>query len=89
MEGTSAGRGNYSCYSNARVDELIEAGASEPDSQKRREIYDEAQRLIYEDAPAVFLYVPQEIEAASARVHNWEPSPDSRINLHDVWLSEE
>jgi hypothetical protein len=34
------------------------------------------------------LYVPQEIEAVSARVHNWEPSPDSRINLHDVWLSE-
>jgi hypothetical protein len=20
-------------------------------------------------------------------VHNWEPSPDGRINLHDVWLS--
>jgi peptide/nickel transport system substrate-binding protein len=86
--GTPAGRGNFSCYSNARVDELIEAGASEPDPEKRREIYKEMQRLIYESAPAVFLYVPQEIEAASARVHNWEPSPDSRINLHDVWLSE-
>jgi peptide/nickel transport system substrate-binding protein len=87
-EGTPAGRGNFSCYSNTRVDELIEAGASESDPEKRRAIYYEMQRLIHEDAPAVFLYVPQEIEAASARVHNWEPSPDGRINLHDVWLSE-
>jgi peptide/nickel transport system substrate-binding protein len=87
-QGTAAGRGNYACYSSPKVDELIKAGASEPDPDKRQEIYFEMQRLIYKDAPAVFLYVPQEIEAASARVHGWEPSPDSRINLHDVWLSE-
>jgi peptide/nickel transport system substrate-binding protein len=87
-EGTPAGRANFSCYSNPKVDALIQTGASEPDPEKRQAIYSEMQRLIYEDAPAVFLYVPQEIEAASVRVHNWEPSPDSRINLHDVWLSE-
>lgn len=89
VEGTPWGRGNFACYSNPRVDELIEAGAVEVDPDVRREIYYEAQRLIYEDAPAIFLYVPQEIEASRARVQNWEPSPDSRINLHDVWLLEE
>jgi peptide/nickel transport system substrate-binding protein len=88
VEDTPDGRGNFACYSNPRVDELIEAGASEPDPDMRREIYSEMQSLIHEDAPSVWLYVPQEIEAVSARVHNWEPSPDSRINLHDVWLSE-
>jgi peptide/nickel transport system substrate-binding protein len=86
-EGASAGRGNYACYSNPAVDDLIVAGASEPDPEKRRETYYEMQRLIQRDAPAVFLYVPQEIEAASIRVQNWRPSPDGRINLHDVWLS--
>ncbi len=86
---TPAGRSNFSCYSNARVDELINIGASEPDPQKRQEIYNEAQHLIYEDAPAVFLYVPQEVEAASTNIRNWQPSPDSRINLHDVWLADE
>jgi peptide/nickel transport system substrate-binding protein len=89
IEGTPWGRGNFACYSNPRVDELIEAGAVEVDPEVRREIYYEAQRLIYEDAPAIFLYVPQEIEASRARVQNWEPSPDSRVNLHDVWLLEE
>jgi peptide/nickel transport system substrate-binding protein len=88
VKGAAAGRSNFACYSNSRVDELIVAGASEADAEKRTEIYYEMQRLIYEDAPAVFLFVPQEIEAASDKVQNWEPSPDGRINLHDVWLSE-
>jgi peptide/nickel transport system substrate-binding protein len=30
---------------------------------------------------------PREIEAASVRVHNWQPSFDGRMNLHAVWLS--
>jgi peptide/nickel transport system substrate-binding protein len=85
-EGGVNGRGNYSTYSNPRVDELIEMGEVEPDVAKRHEIYDEAQRIVYEEAPAVFLFLPEEIEACSAKVMNWAPSPDSRINLHDVWL---
>jgi peptide/nickel transport system substrate-binding protein len=85
-EGQVNGRGNYSTYSNPRVDELIEMGEVEADAAKRHEIYDEAQRIIYEEAPAVFLFLPEEIEACSAKVMNWAPSPDSRINLHDVWL---
>ncbi|HEY85428.1 MAG TPA: ABC transporter substrate-binding protein [Chloroflexi bacterium] len=89
VEGTPAGRGNFSCYSNAKVDALIEAGASEAAPRERQLIYNKAQRLIYQDAPAVFLYVPQEIDAASADVQNWNPSPDGRINLHDVWLAGE
>jgi len=34
----------------------------------------------------VFLYVAQEVYGVSRRVVNWRPSPDSRINLHDVDL---
>jgi peptide/nickel transport system substrate-binding protein len=86
-EGQVNGRGNFSTYSNARVDELIEMGEIEPDVAKRHEIYDEAQETVYEEAPAVFLFLPEEVEACSAKVQNWAPSPDSRINLHDVWLS--
>jgi peptide/nickel transport system substrate-binding protein len=85
-EGQVNGRGNFSTYSNPRVDELIAMGETEADVAKRHEIYDEAQRIVYEEAPAVFLYLPEEIEACSAKVMNWAPSPDSRINLHDVWL---
>jgi peptide/nickel transport system substrate-binding protein len=85
-EGQVNGRGNYSTYSNPRVDELIEMGETEADVAKRHDIYDEAQRIIYEESPAGFLFLAEEVEACSAKVMNWSPSPDSRINLHDVWL---
>lgn len=83
-KGSAYGRGNFSGYSNARVDQLIKDGEIEPDVAKRHAIYNEAQKLIYDEAPAVFLVLPQAIEAASARVLNWEPASDSRENLHDV-----
>lgn len=80
------GRGNFSGYNNERVNELIQAGETETDVAKRHELYDEAQALIYDEAPAVFLILPEELEAASVRVQNWEPASDSRVNLHDVCL---
>jgi peptide/nickel transport system substrate-binding protein len=85
-EGKVNGRGNFSTYSNPRVDELVAMGETEADVAKRHEIYDEAQGIVYEEAPAVFLFLPEEIEACSAKVMNWAPSPDSRLNLHDVWM---
>lgn len=86
QKGSTYGRGNFSGYSNPRVDELILQGETEIDETKRHAIYNEAQKLIYDEAPAVFLVLPEQIEAASARVQNWEPASDSRENLHDVCL---
>jgi peptide/nickel transport system substrate-binding protein len=80
------GRGNFSNYSNPRVDELIEAGETEADPEARKAMYYEVQEILYEEAPAVFLLLPNVFEAASDRVQNWEPASDSRINLHNVCL---
>ncbi len=87
VEGSPYGRGNFSTYNNERVNELIKMGETTPDPAKRQEIYDEAQEIVYEEAPAVFLLLPEEAEAASERIENWEPASDSRINLHDVCLA--
>jgi peptide/nickel transport system substrate-binding protein len=88
VEGSGNGRGNFSGYSNPRVDELIQAGEVEPDVETRHAFYDEAQELVYEEAPAVFLFVPDIVEASTANVQNWTVSADGRLNLHDVWLSD-
>jgi len=84
VEGQPYGRGNYSGYDNERVNELIRRGEVTADPVERQRIYDEAQEIIYEEAPAVFLVLPEQIEAASVRIQNWEPASDSRINLHDI-----
>ncbi|MFU8772927.1 MAG: ABC transporter substrate-binding protein [Anaerolineales bacterium] len=80
------GRGNFSSYSNERVDELIQAGETEADLETRQAMYYEVQEILYEEAPAAFLLLPDVFEAASDRVQNWEPASDSRINLHNVCL---
>jgi len=84
VEGASYGRGNFSGYNNERVNELIKQGETTVDVVQRQALYDEAQKLVYDDAPAVFLILPEEIEAASYKLTNWEPASDSRVNLHDV-----
>jgi peptide/nickel transport system substrate-binding protein len=86
VEGTTYGRGNFSGYNNERVNELIKQGEITIDTTERQTIYDEAQQLIYDEAPAIFLVLPDVVEAASARVQNWEPAADGRINLHDVCI---
>ncbi len=50
--------GNYADYSNERVDEIISGGWLEPDPAVRQQMFEEAQRLIVEDAPWVFLAQP-------------------------------
>jgi peptide/nickel transport system substrate-binding protein len=82
------GRGNFSGYNNGRVNFLIREGELTANPLERQIIYSEAQEIIYSQAPAVFLILPEAVEAASTKVVNWEPAADGRINLHDVCLDE-
>lgn len=88
VEGEPYGRGNFSGYNNDRVNELTKLGEVTVDASERQAYYDEAQQIVYDEAPAIFLILPEEAEAAAITVQNWSPASDSRINLHDVCLAE-
>ena len=47
---------NLSGYSNARVDELMARGAKEIDQQQRKRIYQEAQAILVDELPAIWLW---------------------------------
>lgn len=47
---------NRGYYQNDRVDELLELAVSSGDPEERLAMYQEAQRLLLEDAPAVWMY---------------------------------
>ncbi|HHY37297.1 MAG TPA: ABC transporter substrate-binding protein [Firmicutes bacterium] len=87
-QGDVLGRGNYSHYSNPEFDELFARVSVTIDDEERASIYRQLQEILYEDCPQVFGYSTMELEACSVLVENWEPSPDSRINLHDVGLKD-
>jgi peptide/nickel transport system substrate-binding protein len=80
-------RGNRSGFANAEVDGLLKAAETEPDRAKRAEMYQKAQAIVNDQAPWIFLWLPQDIYGVSKRVSGWSPSPDSRINLHDACVA--
>ncbi len=49
---------NISRYKNDRIDKLLEDGRLETNQEKRKQIYFDFQRFLVEDAPAAFLYYP-------------------------------
>jgi len=51
--------GNMTGYKNTRIDNLLEIGRQTYDKQARKEIYQEFQQFLLEDAPAIFIkYLP-------------------------------
>jgi len=80
----TGGRGNAAGYSNAEVDRLLTAAETETDSAKRAAMYHQAELIVSNDAPWIFLWVPQDIYAVRNGVTGWAPAPSGRINLHRV-----
>jgi len=78
----SGGRGNSAGYSNVEVDHMLDAAETEIDRDKRKALYFRVQEMVNADAPWIFLWLPQDIYGVARRVHGWQPSADSRINLH-------
>ncbi|MDT8858088.1 ABC transporter substrate-binding protein [Paracoccaceae bacterium Fryx2] len=80
-------RGNSAGYANPALDALLDAAAVELDVDKRAGLYREAELIINADLPYVYLWVPQDIYGVSKRLSGWQPSADSRINLHDACVN--
>lgn len=83
----TGGRGNHSGFSNATVDRLLDTAEIEPDQDRRRDMYREAQRIVTEEAPWIFLWLPQDLYGVSRRIEGWRPQADSRISLHRVRIA--
>lgn len=77
-------RGNFGGYANAEVDRLLTAAETETDVNKRSQMYQDAQAIVYEEAPLLYLWLPQDVYGASARLEGWQPSPRGIIKLHDA-----
>ncbi len=80
---------NQQGYSNKQVDKLLEKGRTTIDQEKRKKIYTEAQTIIAEDSPLVFLYVNEQISALWDKVKGFDVNPTvSTISLEETWLEQ-
>ena len=80
---------NQQAYSNPEVDKLLEKGRTTIDREKRKKIYKEAQKLMNQDAPMVFLYANSQTSAYLEKVKGFDVHPTvSTISLQDTWLDQ-
>ncbi len=76
--------GNRTFWSNERVDELLDLGRSEADADARMEYYGEAQEIITEEAPWIFLNVTLEFNGWRDNISGFEPHPAGHHRLYNV-----
>lgn len=82
----SAGVWNESGLNNADLDALIEAGRSEPDPAKRKEIYVQAQQIIQEEGGTLVPYFRPSFYARHKNVQGVAYIPQGPVYLHEAWL---
>ncbi len=70
--------GNRGAYSNPELDKLLQKGREELNAVERKKIYNNAQKIIAEDLPYVFLWHGQNTAVVSHRVHGFELYSDGR-----------
>jgi peptide/nickel transport system substrate-binding protein len=79
--------GNRSFYKNEEVDALIRRALALSDQQERIRLYNEAQDLIMEDAPYIFLYQTQTIVPMRKNVKGYVYNPmlESMYNFESIY----
>ena len=76
-------------YCNPKVDDLLKQAASEPDKDKRVELYTEFQNALLADIPMGVTVFTQGITGVSKRVHNFFPSQqNTRFNAETWWVEQ-
>ncbi|HEX7785363.1 MAG TPA: ABC transporter substrate-binding protein [Methylomirabilota bacterium] len=77
---------NAGYYQNPRVDELLRKGRTTIDDKERIPLYREAQRLVVEDAPWIFVDHGKQVIIYRKRVQGFKLHPNFDLVLTQVWL---
>jgi peptide/nickel transport system substrate-binding protein len=77
---------NFSFYKSAEVDRHLARGRAAFEPADRLAAYKEAQRLVMEDAPAIFIVSYQYIAAMSKKVKGAYPMPIGAVMAKDAWI---
>lgn len=72
-------------YVNEEVDSLIEEAAVAQEQAERTMLYREAQEMIVDDAPMVWLYYREAVHGASDRLMNFQPHPNNVFYQVHLW----
>ena len=80
----SMGWANVFGFSNPELDTLLEEGLTAAESQREAD-YIDAQEIIAEEKPCIFLYVPNVYDCVRFNVENWVHNPLEVINAYELY----
>lgn len=79
---------NFVSYNNERLNEILEEARTVPgcDQDTRAALYEEAQQILFDEMPYLYLYAPSSLTAVQNTVTDFNPTPVSRVWNQDVWF---
>ena len=81
---TMGAAGNRSFYSNPEVDKLLEAGKTELDPEKRKEIYKQIQEIVRKDLPMYMIVYPLQNVVTQKNIKNFKLDPAQGHKIYGV-----
>ncbi len=81
---------NSAAYQSEEADRLLEAAAIEVDQAKRKELFNQFQRLVHEDIPSIDLISPLEVIISDKRLRNFAVGAEGAAgNWADAYFAKE
>jgi peptide/nickel transport system substrate-binding protein len=80
---------NYTRYNNPAFDEVFEKAIRETNDSLRYKLYQQADRIVMEDAPVVPLWYDKAVRLVQPYVKGFKPNPLNLLELRRVKLSPE
>lgn len=84
---TTTGGFNYTKYSNPQVDTLLNQARTVTNQAQRISDYQQAQQMIVQDSPYIFINHPAVYQATTTNVKNYALLPSGVLNFTSVYLS--
>jgi peptide/nickel transport system substrate-binding protein len=84
----TGGNFNAQGYSNPEVDSLLDQAAAETDHDARKALYDQAAKLIVDDASYVYLYNPAIVQGYSPKLQGYTVRGDAAVRFGDASLTQ-
>ncbi len=82
----TGGNNNNSGYSNPQVDALLDKARASADQAERKTSYQQAQKMINDDAPYIFINHGVATQATAKKVQGFVLFPDNIIRFDSVWF---
>jgi peptide/nickel transport system substrate-binding protein len=77
---------NAGRWNNAEFDRLVALAQVAPDQQKRKQYYNDAVKVLIEDAPTAIMLHENEQTVLAKYVKGFQSIPVHAIDMHRVWL---